>query len=96
MAWVKKYILHHLWLGLVMIIEAAFLYFREIYLWFGIYLLIGLFLFVDDLLAETIDKSIMKRLPDAIQEETRLKLIGMAVFFIQFSWFLYLIVTTTY
>ncbi|MFX1297175.1 MAG: hypothetical protein ACFFD2_20265, partial [Promethearchaeota archaeon] len=80
MSFVKKYILHHLWLGLVMIIEAGFLFSKFIFVWGSIYLGFGFFFFVDDLLAEILDKSIMKRLPDSIQDKNRLKLIGTIIF----------------
>ena len=93
MSFVKKYILHHLWLGIVMIIESIFLFSKFIYIWFGIYLGFGLFFLIDDLLAETKDISIMKRLPDSVQDENRLKFIGSVIFFVQLVWFCYLFFT---
>ena len=94
MNFLKKYLLHHLWLGLVMIIESGFLFSKLIYIWGGIYLGFGLFFLVDDILAETKDISVMKRLPDSVQDENRLKLIGSIVFIVQLVWFLYLYVRT--
>jgi hypothetical protein len=91
---VKKYILHHLWLGLAMIVEAILLFYIKNYTWGGIYLGFGVFFFVDDLLAETVDISIMKRLPKGMQEENRLKLLGLILFLIQLAWFLYLFLKT--
>ena len=91
MAFLKKYVLHHLWLGVAMIVEAILLFYIENYIWGGIYLGFGLFFFIDDLLAETVDISVMKRLPEGIQEENRLKLLGLIVFIAQLAWFLYLV-----
>ncbi len=90
MSLLKKYVLHHFWLGLFMIIESGFLFAKEILTWGIIYVAFGLFFLIDDILAETKDISIMKRLPESVQEENRLKLIGLFVFVIQFAWFLYL------
>ena len=73
-----------------MIVEAVFLFTKLDWIWAGIYLGFGLFFFIDDLLAETVDKSVMKRLPDSVQEENRLKLIGAIVFIVQLAWFFYL------
>jgi uncharacterized membrane protein len=94
MSFVKKYLLHHLWLGLVMIIEAGFLFSKSVCVWGGIYLGFGLFFLVDDILAETLDISVMKRLPNSVQDENRLKLIGSIVFLVQLAWFLYLYLRT--
>ncbi|MHA1309712.1 MAG: hypothetical protein ACTSWR_01310 [Candidatus Helarchaeota archaeon] len=86
----KKYVLHHLILGIIMIIEGI-LFLTDNWLIMGIiYLVIGLILFIDDLLAETIDKSMMKKLPSKIQEENVLKLIGLIVFIITTLIFIYL------
>ena len=90
MSFLNKYVLHHLWLGVVMIIESIFLFSKFVFIWGGIYLGFGLFFFIDDLLAETKDISVMKRLPDSVQEEDRLKLIGAIIFFVQLAWFCYL------
>lgn len=70
-----------------MIIEAGFLFYGNIIIWGWIYLIIGLFFFIDDLLAELMDISIMKRLPNSIQEPDRLKLIGFIIFLVQLGWF---------
>ena len=95
MSFLKKYVLHHLWLGVVMIVESVFLFLiadsSTILIWAVIYLCFGLFFFIDDLLAETIDISVMKRLPSSMQEENRLKLLGTIVFTVQLAWFLYLL-----
>ena len=73
-----------------MIIEGI-LFLTDNWLIMGIiYLVIGLILFIDDLLAETIDKSMMKKLPSKIQEENVLKLIGLIVFIITTLIFIYL------
>ncbi|NVM52077.1 MAG: hypothetical protein HWN66_00145 [Candidatus Helarchaeota archaeon] len=90
MSFLKKYVLHHLWLGVVMIIESGFLFSKSSFIWAGIYLGFGLFFFIDDILAETKDISVMKRLPDSVQDENRLKLIGTIVFLVQLVWFCYL------
>ena len=73
-----------------MIIEGIFLLLDGWLIWSIIYLIIGVILFIDDLLAETIDKSIMKKLPDKIQEENTLKLIVTIFFILVTSWFIYL------
>ena len=95
MSFLKKYVLHHLWLGVAMIVESVFLFLiagsSTILIWAVIYLCFGLFFFIDDLLAETIDISVMKRLPSSMQEENRLKLLGAIVFTVQLAWFLYLL-----
>ncbi len=90
MSFLKRYVLHHLWLGVVMIIEAGFLFWKSVFIWAIIYLSFGLFFLMDDILAETKGISIMKRLPASIQEENRLKSLGLLVFSVQFAWFLYL------
>jgi hypothetical protein len=90
MAFLKRYVLHHLWLGVVMIIEAGFLFWKSVFIWAVIYLAFGLFFLIDDILAETKGISVMKRLPASIQEENRLKSLGLLVFSVQFVWFLYL------
>jgi len=90
MAFLKRYVLHHLWLGVVMIIEAGFLFWKSVFIWAVIYLAFGLFFLMDDILAETKGISVMKRLPASIQEENRLKSLGLLVFSVQFVWFLYL------
>ncbi|MHA1784124.1 MAG: hypothetical protein ACTSVY_15235 [Candidatus Helarchaeota archaeon] len=93
MAFLKKYVLHHLFLGILLIIEGILLIFKNkpVHLiWGVIYLVIGIILFIDDLLAETRDISMMKKLPDKIQEETTLKMIGLGVFIITLVWFLLL------
>lgn len=89
-SFLKKYILHHLLLGIIMIIEGILLLFDNWLIWGIVYLIIGIILFIDDLLAETIDKSIMKFLPEKVQEENNLKLIGLIVFIIVTAWFVYL------
>ncbi len=86
----KKYVLHHFWLGVVMLIESGFLFAKDVFVWGWIYFGFGLFFLIDDILAETKDISLMKRLPEAVQDEDRLKLIGFIVFVIQLAWFLYL------
>ena len=73
-----------------MIIESGFLFSKSSFIWAGIYLGFGLFFFIDDILAETKDISVMKRLPDSVQDENRLKLIGTIVFLVQLVWFCYL------
>jgi len=97
MSFLKKYVLHHLWLGVAMIVESVFLFLiadsSTIFIWAVIYLCFGLFFFIDDLLAETIDISVMKRLPSSMQKENRLKLLGTIVFTVQLAWFLYLLLT---
>ena len=93
MTFLKKYILHHFWLGVVMIIEAGFLFWKLVFIWAGVYLAFGLFFLIDDILAETKGISIMKRLPASVQEENRLKSLGLLVFSVQFAWFLYLYLT---
>ena len=77
-----------------MIIEAGLLFSKFILVWGSIYLGFGLFFFIDDLFAELKDKSIMKRLPDSMQDENRLKLIGFIVFLAQLVFFLYLYLRT--
>jgi hypothetical protein len=93
MQFLKRYVLHHFWLGVAMIIEAGFLFSKQVFVWGGIYLGFGLFFLIDDILAETKDISVMKRLPSSMQEENRLKLYGAIVFVIQFGWFWYLYLT---
>jgi len=73
-----------------MIIEGIILLFDNWLVWGLIYLIIGIFLFIDDLLAETIDISTMKKLPEKVQQENVLKLIGALIFIITTSWFIYL------
>lgn len=73
-----------------MIIEGILLLIDNWWIWGIIYLAIGTFLFIDDILAETIDKSIMKRLPGKIQEENKLKFIGFVIFLITLIWFIFL------
>ncbi len=90
MNFLKKYVLHHLWLGIVMIIESILLFSKFIFIWGRIYFGFGLFFFIDDLFAEIKDISIMKHLPSSVQEENRLKLIGSVIFFVQLAWFCYL------
>ena len=94
MSFFKKYVLHHFWLGICMIIEAGFLFWKAILIWGGIYLAFGIFFLIDDILAETRNISVMKRLPPSIQQEDRLKLLGIFVFLGQFAWFLYLYLTS--
>ena len=93
MAFLKKYILHHLFLGIIMMIEGILLIFK-IYpvpvIWGIIYLVVGIILFIDDLLAETKDISMMKKLPEKIQEENTLKTIGLIVFIVTLIWFILL------
>jgi len=86
----KKYVAHHLLLGMFMIIEAIFLMLHGHEIIGIIYLILGLILFIDDLLAETKDISIMKKLPERIQEENTLKSIGIIIFIIQFIIFILL------
>lgn len=76
-----------------MIIEAGFLFWKSVFIWDAVYLALGLFFLIDDILAETKGISIMKRLPASIQEENRLKTLGLLVFLVQFAWFLYLYLT---
>ncbi len=73
-----------------MLIEAGFLFSKSIWIWAVIYLGFGLFFLIDDILAETKGISAMKRLPESVQEENRLKLLGFLVFIGQFAWFCYL------
>lgn len=87
----KKYIIHHFWLGIIMIIESIVLFYRNITIWGFIYLGLGIFFLLDDILAETKDISVMKKLPSKIQEENTLKLIGVVIFIIIQIWFIYLI-----
>ncbi|MBD3228416.1 MAG: hypothetical protein GF329_09525 [Candidatus Lokiarchaeota archaeon] len=89
-SFLKKYILHHLLLGIIMVIEGILLLFDNWVIRGLFYLIIGIILFIDDLLAETIDKSMMKFLPEKIQEENNLKLIGLIIFIIVTAWFVYL------
>lgn len=81
-----------------MIIESGFLFSKSqdttILIWAMIYLSVGLFFFIDDLLAETVDISVMKRLPSSMQEENRLKFLGSIIFIVQLIWFLYLYLKT--
>jgi len=86
----KKYVAHHLLLGIFMIIESIFLILRGHEIIGIIYLIIGLILFIDDLLAETKDISIMKKLPERIQEPNTLKSIGIVIFIIQLLLFILL------
>ena len=78
----KKYVIHHFWLGVIMIIEAVVLFFHEILLSGFIYLVFGIFFVIDDIFAETKERSVMKYLPSKIQEPNVLKLIGIIVFII--------------
>ena len=94
MSFFKKYVLHHFWLGFCMIIEAIFLFWKAILIWASIYLVFGIFFLIDDILAETRNISVMKRLPSSIQQENLLKLLGIFVFLGQFAWFLYLYLTS--
>lgn len=86
----KKYVFHHLLLGIIMIIQGIFLILDSWIIWGIIYHIIGIFLFIDDLIAETIGKSVMEKLPDNIKEENNLKLIGVIIFIIETVWFVYL------
>lgn len=53
--------LHHILSGLVILIEGIFLFLKRVPLFFSLlFIFIGAFLFIDDLLAETIDKSIFE------------------------------------
>ena len=93
MAFLKKYVLHHLFLGIIMIIEGILLLFKVNLvpvIWGIVYLIIGIILFIDDLLAETKDISMMKKLPDKIQEENTLKTIGLIIFIVTLVWFILL------
>ncbi|NHI91458.1 MAG: hypothetical protein EAX96_03075 [Candidatus Lokiarchaeota archaeon] len=93
MAFLKKYILHHLFLGIILIIEGILLILKlkPIHLiWGVVYLVIGIILFIDDLLAETKDISMMKKLPNKIQEENTLKTIGLIIFILTLIWFILL------
>jgi len=90
---IKKYLLHHFWLGLAMIIEGSILLILEITIWGFIYLGFGIFFLIDDILAETKDISVMKSLPSKIQEENTLNLIGVIIFIVVQIWFIYLILT---
>ncbi|MHA1378430.1 MAG: hypothetical protein ACTSRG_08615 [Candidatus Helarchaeota archaeon] len=74
-----------------MTIEAVTLFFNNISIWGIIYLGFGLFFLIDDILAETKDISIMKRLPSKMQEENTLNLIGIIIFIIIQIWFFYLL-----
>ena len=76
---------------MVLIIESIILFMREITIWAFIYLGIGIFLLLDDILAETKDISIFKLFPSKIQEENTLNLIGVIFFTITQIWFFYLI-----
>ena len=89
----KKYVIHHFWLGVVMIIEGVILLYNEITIWGFIYLGAGIFFLVDDTLAETKDISIFKLFPSRLQEEDTLNLIGLIFFAIVQFWFFYLIFT---
>jgi len=93
-SFITKYVLHHFWLGVIMIVEALLLLSKSKYTWGGIYLGFGIFFFIDDLLAETKDISVMKRLPEPVQEGLRLKILGAIVFIVQLLWFLYLYLNT--
>ena len=93
MAFLKKYVLHHLFLGIIMIIKGILLLFKihpVPVTWGIVYLVIGIVLFIDDLLAETKDISMMKKLPEKIQEESTLKTIGLIVFIVTLIWFILL------
>lgn len=87
----KKYILHHFWIGVILIIEALVFFKYDITIWAYIYLGIGIFLLIDDILAETKDISIFKLMPSKIQEENTLNLIGAIFFTVTQIWFFYLI-----
>ncbi|MHA1253631.1 MAG: hypothetical protein ACTSRP_26925 [Candidatus Helarchaeota archaeon] len=86
----KRYILHHLLLGIIMIIEGIFLIIDLKIIWGIIYTIIGIVLFIDDLIAETMGKSMMEKLPQKVKNENTLKIIGLIVFIITTIWFLYL------
>jgi hypothetical protein len=73
-----------------MIIQGILLILDAWILWGIIYLAIGIFLFIDDLIAETMGKSVMERLPDNLKEENTLKLIGVIIFIVESVWFVYL------
>jgi len=90
----KKYVIHHFWLGMVMFIEGLILLLNDITIWGIIYVGFGMFFLIDDILAETRDISIFKRLPSKMQEEDTLNLIGIIVFIIIQIWFFYLIFST--
>ena len=87
----KKYLLHHFWIGVILIIESIVLFKYDITIWAFIYIGIGIFLLIDDILAETRDISIFKLMPSKIQEENTLNLIGAIFFTITQIWFFYLI-----
>ncbi|NVM05280.1 MAG: hypothetical protein HWN67_23380 [Candidatus Helarchaeota archaeon] len=74
-----------------MIIESIVLFKYDITIWAFIYIGIGIFLLIDDILAETRDISIFKLMPSKIQEENTLNLIGAIFFTITQIWFFYLI-----
>ncbi len=76
-----------------MIIEGIILLIRDVLIWGLIYLGLGIFFFIDDLLAETKDISIFKKLPSKMQEENTLNLIGLIFFIIVQVWFVYLILS---
>ena len=73
-----------------MIIEGIFLIIDLKIIWGIIYTIIGIVLFIDDLIAETMGKSMMEKLPQKVKNENTLKIIGLIVFIITTIWFLYL------
>ena len=73
-----------------MIIEGIFLIIDLKMIWGIIYTIIGIILFIDDLIAEIIGKSMMEKLPQKVKNDNTLKFIGLVVFIITTTWFLFL------
>ena len=72
--------LHHLLSGAIFLIEGIILFIIQKPLLFSLlFTILGLFLFIDDLLAETIDKSVFDKLHS---NPIRLKIVGVIFFII--------------
>ena len=80
--------LHHLFSGAILLVEGIVLVYLErpsLYSW--LFIIIGLFLVIDDIFAETVDKSLVGKINS---DPIKLKVIGL-IFFLGFE-FLFILV----